>query len=743
MEKFSLEIDDRTAEEKKEDKKRQRQAAKNDKPLMDTHLHEDVGEVRPQIRIRAGFSDEIQGKKHEPNQQERFDFERIADAVSSGDVSRLEGLEEYLRKYNKTLTSMDYCHKGKTVLMKALLNLKNGEIVERLLSIAERNNNLLELVNTARTDDCYKGQTALHIAIERRNKALVNLLIQKGANVHAQACGTFFQPVGENCFYFGELPLSLAACTNQKDIVDLLMEKADVKRTDTLGNTVLHALVMVADNSAENTKFVISMYDYILTKDAVKNSSPKKLEDIENSQGLTPIKLAAKLGKIRLLEHILNREFQEEECRHLSRRFTEWGYGPVSGALYDLNSIDTCDPKSVLEIIIYGPEIPNRLEMLQIELLSKLLEDKWDRFAKWIFLFKFIAYTIYLTFFTAVSYHRQDGTPPFPIRKGGLGSLLLLGQIVMVTGSFYFICIAVVDLYKKRPGLQTLLIDGYCDLLFLLQGVLFIVCAVLYFAGKKEYLTFLVFSVALCWVNLLYFSRGSRHMGIYNIMIQRIFLSDIFRFLYVYLVFLIGFSAAVVILLKDPDNGSSSNTGNQNETKTYKSITLTTLELFKFTIGMGDLEFTEDYEYKDVFYVLLILYLVLTYILLFNMLIALMSKTVDDMSDESASIWKLQRAITILDIERFAWFMKARLRSGVKKDLGKKKDEDCRWCFRVQDVDWENWNRNLCIISEDPGNYQTVLQTESDIEPDASRHRFIRHTSKEGPETEPLASSQV
>lgn len=98
----------------------------------------------------------------------------------------------------------------------------------------------------------------------------------------------------------------------------------------------------------------------------------------------------------------------------------------------------------------------------------------------------------------------------------------------------------------------------------------------------------------------------------------------------------------MVILLKDPDNGSSSNTGNQNETKTYKSITLTTLELFKFTIGMGDLEFTEDYEYKDVFYVLLILYLVLTYILLFNMLIALMSKTVDDMSDESASIWKLQ-----------------------------------------------------------------------------------------------------
>ncbi|GAA6069676.1 transient receptor potential cation channel subfamily V member 1-like, partial [Tachysurus ichikawai] len=79
---------------------------------------------------------------------------------------------------------------------------------------------------------------------------------------------------------------------------------------------------------------------------------------------------------LQLLEHILHREFQQEECRHLSRRFTEWTYGPVSGSLYDLDSIDTYKPNSVLEIVVYGSEIPNRLEMLQIEPLNKLLEDK-------------------------------------------------------------------------------------------------------------------------------------------------------------------------------------------------------------------------------------------------------------------------------------------------------------------------------------------------------------------------------
>lgn len=75
---------------------------------------------------------------------------------------------------------------------------------------------------------------------------------------------------------------------------------------------------------------------------------------------------------------------------------------------------------------------------------------------------------------------------------------------------------------------------------------------------------------------------------------------------------------------------------------TFRNIYFTTLELFKFTIGMGDLEFTDHYKYKEVFYVLLILYIVMTYILMLNMLIALMNQCVEEMSIESTSIWKLQ-----------------------------------------------------------------------------------------------------
>lgn len=101
----------------------------------------------------------------------------------------------------------------------------------------------------------------------------------------------------------GELPLSLAACTNQPHMVDFLMDneyqQADPELSDSHGNTVLHALVAVADNTEDNTEFITNMYDRILM--IAGRLHPKQmLENIMNKSGLTPLKMAAKTGKIRV-----------------------------------------------------------------------------------------------------------------------------------------------------------------------------------------------------------------------------------------------------------------------------------------------------------------------------------------------------------------------------------------------------------------------------------------------------------
>ncbi|XP_056139464.1 transient receptor potential cation channel subfamily V member 1-like [Lampris incognitus] len=664
---------------------------------------------------------------------EKFTKEKVFEAACKGETRQLQGLLNYLQINDKRLTSPEFIDKtnGKTALLKALLNLKDGknDTIEIFLDIAEKTGDLKDFVNTSYCDFYYKGQTALHIAIERRSFDHMKLLVQKGAEVQAKANGEFFQLQSGPGFYFGELPLSLAACTNQLDMVSFLMENpynsADLTDKDSQGNTVLHALVVIADNSPENTDFIIKMYDEILIRQTrLEKKGTVKLEDIENHQGMNPLKLAAKLGKIRLFRHLVQREFMDEETKHLSRKFTEWVYGPVHSSLYDTTSLDTNEENSVLEIIVFGSEIPDRHEMLQIEPLRSLLEDKWKRFASKIFLLNFLVYLVYLAVFTTVAFYRKEAEPPFPVEDHSVDHLRCTGELITALGAVYFFCKAIVDFKRKPPNFKALHLDGFNEILFFFQAILLLVCIVLYVCGRKEYIGPLVLSLAMAWVNILYYSRGSQHMGMYNVMMQRMILTDILRFLFVYVVFLFGFSAAVVTLVLDNPPAHENNTTTpqgralfgddkfQCKMLTYKNVGFTMLEMFKFTIGMGDLEFTDHMQYKEVFYILLISYIILTYILLLNMLIALMGDTVEKISRESENIWKLQRALTILDLEKsLPRVLRNKLYSDVVKPFSFKRKQEYHSFIRVEEMDWKTWRSNLVIIKEEDSGDDDITET--------------------------------
>lgn len=57
---------------------------------------------------------------------------------------------------------------------------------------------------------------------------------------------------------------------------------------------------------------------------------------------------------------------------------------------------------------------------------------------------------------------------------------------------------------------------------------------------------------------------------------------------------------------------------------------------------MGDMNMMESAQYPGVFLILLVTYIILTFVLLLNMLIALMGETVGTVSKQSKKIWKLQ-----------------------------------------------------------------------------------------------------
>ncbi|CAK6966581.1 transient receptor potential cation channel subfamily V member 4 [Scomber scombrus] len=657
-----------------------------------------------------------------PKVMKIFNRSLLFDCVSRGDPEALEGLLEYLQSHEKRLTDEEFkeLSTGKTCLPKALLNLYGGQndTIPLLMDIAEKTGNLREFINTPFRDVYYRGQTALHIAIERRCKQYVELLVEKGADVHAQARGRFFQPRDEGgYFYFGELPLSLAACTNQPDIVHYLTEnphkKADLRRQDSRGNTVLHALVHIADNTKDNTRFLTKMYDLLLIKSA-KLYPDCSLETVFNNDGMSPLMMAAKLGKIGVFQHIIRREIKDEEVRHLSRKFKDWAYGPVYSSLYDLSSLDTCgEEPSVLEILVYNSRNENRHEMLAVEPINELLRAKWQKFGAVTFYISVVSYLITMIIFTLVAYYHPEGTPPYPY-KTSTDYLRMSGEIITLASGIFFLLTNIKDLFlKKCPGVKSLFIDGSFQLLYFIYSVLIIVTAALYLSGIKAYVAVMVFALVLGWMNTLYFTRGLKLTGTYSIMIQKILFKDLFRFLLVYVLFMIGYASALVSLLTVcplPDSvcdGDCPTYPNCRDPDTFSTFLL---DLFKLTIGMGELDMIHSAQYPAVFLILLVTYIILTFVLLLNMLIALMGETVGQVSKESKKIWKLQWATTILDIERsFPVCLRKSFRAGEMVTVGKNSDgtPDRRWCFRVDEVNWCHWNQNLAIINEDPGKNET------------------------------------
>ncbi|XP_015682664.1 transient receptor potential cation channel subfamily V member 2-like, partial [Protobothrops mucrosquamatus] len=548
------------------------------------------------------------------------------------------------------------------------------------------------------TDSHYKGHTALHIAIEKRNLDLVKLLVENEADVHAKASGHFFQHQRKGAFfYFGELPLSLAACTNQPEVVMYLLDNphqnARLNEQDSIGNTALHALVMVANNTEKNTELVVNMYDKILMKgDEIDPSC--KLEEIVNRKQLTPLKLAVKTGKVEILKHILHREIKDPKFQHLSRKFTEWTYGPIHISLYDLTSIDTCEENSVLEILAYSSNTPNRYKMVVLEPLNKLLQHKWESFIRKRFFISLFLHLIYMLVFTATGYYRP-----------------LKGE------SFYF--------WRRRFSWKSLVVDSCFEIFLFVQAFAILTSSVMYFADVEQYVLPMVFALLLGWVNTLYYTRGLQQTGIYIVMIQK---AIICKGWWQSCFFVIRMKdCSLVILTGDAPhparNESLPLSDDSKDQAVYSGLFQAALELFRFTIGMGDLEYNEKLKYSDIAMLLVLLFVILTYILLLNMLIALMSETVTNVSEYSQSVWQLQRAIAILEIERnWMWCWKKTHRAGCFLSIGSEEKKDQRWFFRVEEVNWEDWNEKLDALREDPAGVNLL---EKDFSPESKLRDWL------------------
>nr|XP_020466493.1 LOW QUALITY PROTEIN: transient receptor potential cation channel subfamily V member 5-like [Monopterus albus] len=494
----------------------------------------------------------------------------------------------------------------------------------------------------------YMCVTPLHIAVVNQNISLVHHLISHGGDVATpRATGLYFRKRRGGLIYFGEHVLSFAACTGNENIISMVINQgASTRVQDYLGNTVLHILVL-----QPNKITACQTIDLIMAHDTKLDHSVP-LDMVPNLRGLTPMKVAAKEGNTVVFQHLVN-----------ERHVVHWSLGPLTSNLYDLTEIDSwAGNMSVLELIVrsHHKEVRTLLEVTPVKQLVSL---KWNLYAKHYFRLLMIVYLLYILIFTLCcvfrplkdipeNYTQSDRDKTIRIPKSLKESYVtpqdkvrLAGEIVSLLGAVAILLLEVPDIARfgvKRYFGQTalggpfhvILITFACSVLLLL---VFRVCDV-----QREGDVMAV-CLVFCWCNVMFFSRGFQLIGPHVIMVQKIILEDLGTFMLQLFILTIAFSSGIWIVYMTQDPAAM---------PTFVNFPIILYTEYEYCLSMLNILWDPTIYTPPMAFVLLVVFSIIAGVLFVNLLIAIMTDTEWDVSQDKDLLWKIQVVSTILMLER-------------------------------------------------------------------------------------------
>uniref|UniRef100_A0A3Q3RDU7 Uncharacterized protein n=1 Tax=Monopterus albus TaxID=43700 RepID=A0A3Q3RDU7_MONAL len=534
---------------------------------------------------------------------------------------------------------------------------ERGALGETALHIAVMNDNVeaaVDLMDGKITNfvclSSVSGVTPLHIAVVNQNISLVHHLISHGGDVATpRATGLYFRKRRGGLIYFGEHVLSFAACTGNENIISmdyLVLLVPHVSSTFPLlvffsrQHSTSHFLVL-----QPNKITACQTIDLIMAHDTKLDHSVP-LDMVPNLRGLTPMKVAAKEGNTVVFQHLVN-----------ERHVVHWSLGPLTSNLYDLTEIDSwAGNMSVLELIVrsHHKEVRTLLEVTPVKQLVSL---KWNLYAKHYFRLLMIVYLLYILIFTLCcvfrplkdipeNYTQSDRDKTIRIPKSLKESYVtpqdkvrLAGEIVSLLGAVAILLLEVPDIARfgvKRYFGQTalggpfhvILITFACSVLLLL---VFRVCDV-----QREGDVMAV-CLVFCWCNVMFFSRGFQLIGPHVIMVQKV--GDT---MWILSFFLISFSGIwIVYMTQDPA-----------AMPTFVNFPIILYTEYEYCLSMLNILWDPTIYTPPMAFVLLVVFSIIAGVLFVNLLIAIMTDTEWDVSQDKDLLWKIQVVSTILMLER-------------------------------------------------------------------------------------------
>ncbi|XP_038069039.1 transient receptor potential cation channel subfamily V member 5-like [Patiria miniata] len=539
---------------------------------------------------------------------------------------------------------------------------KRGEVGETILHLCYLNNTkvhreiarfLLEMYPKLALDVYegadYYGENAVHMAIVNKDMESVRLLVgQYNAELDRRATGRFFRPNDfkdpkqiklklsnyEGDVYFGEYLLAFAAGVGSTEIYDYLINESLKKRPgqgqvnpnakDSYGNTVVHMVII------HNQK---TMFKHV-----IQHSKMPANYHIPNNAGLTPLELSYRLGRSELFARLLDLASE-----------TQWAYGNLAYVAYPLGMLDTIgengelNKHSALRTIIKKDD-PWHLKMLEGQVINQLLQEKWKRYARGRFMFKFVWACLHLTLLSLSVTFRPAGD----LLSGddSITKFRYFTEVCVIIGCVAKTAVEGIEI-RSRGSLLDYIKSLYVlpfKGLFMCAIIMLYICVPLRFLGLRQMEDMLLIIIMpFSFAYILFFYRGHEKLGPLIVMIGKMTKGDVSRFAIIYVIFIIIFGEAFFYLFKgvDPETAKDFQSWNGSF-------------MMAFLMAFGDFPY-EVFGYSRIGWLsqfIFFIFMLLVPWLLVNMLIAMMAKTYQQVEERSKMEWKRQWAMLLLNIER-------------------------------------------------------------------------------------------
>ncbi|KAJ6653609.1 hypothetical protein lerEdw1_009043 [Lerista edwardsae] len=522
--------------------------------------------------------------------------------------------------------------------------LQQKRIWESPLLLAAKKNDIqaIRKLTTDGSCDVYQrgavGEMALHIAALYDNTEAAEVLMEVAPELINERMTSEL--------YEGEHILSFAACMGNEEIVRLLINSgADIRAQDSLGNTILHILVL-----QPNKTFACQMYSLLLSYDKLEGGL-EPLDLIQNNEGLTPFKLAGVEGNTVMFQHLLQK-----------RKHVLWSFGPITSSLYDLTEIDSWgEDHPFLELLVSTKRREAR-HILDTTPVKELVNLKWNTYGRPYFYFLTLFYLLYMICFTMCCIyrplknrpdnqtHERDNTVYIQktLQESYLtyeDQLRLVGEVITVIGAMAILLLEIPDVLRvgatKYFG-QTVL-GGPFHIIIIGYACMILVIMVMRLTSTSEEVIPMSFALVLGWCNIMYFARGFQMLGPFTIMIQKMLFGDLIRFCGLMAVVILGFASAFYIIFQTEDPK------NLGQFYSYPMSLFTTFELF-LTIIDGPANYDVDlpFMYSVVYFA----FSIIAALLMLNLLIAMMGDTHWRVANERDELWRAQVVATTVMLER-------------------------------------------------------------------------------------------